>query len=466
MTCEQNKNYLISFLKNVTRLAIPIIIQNCINAAISSTDVIMLGKVNDIALATSSVVGQFQYLIIMIFFGINSGASILISQYWGKKDIDSIRKIINFAWICSILVSSVFFIGGFFLPEIVFRFFSDDSELIATGKVYLQIVSFSFLTMSITSIYQNALRCVGRVKIATLLCGVSFFTNLILNYLLIYGKFGCPELGVKGAAVATLVARILEFILLIFYSLRRTVPIKISMITFKALDRGLIKDFFKYSLPVMCSEFLWSFGGVTSIAVLGHMGVIAISANSVVQTVKQLSTIVAFGVANTAAIILGQQIGAMNYKLAEKNASLFLKLTAIIGVVTGIIINLVSGAIISFVELNPESKVLLSKMLIVISYYIVAQTFTTTIIIGIMRPGGDVMWGIIADLSTIWMVSVVCSWFAANILGFSIIQVYVIIMADEIIKIPIVYWRYKKKKWLNNITRNIADKPQTACVPE
>lgn len=444
-----------NFLKTVFALTIPMALQNLINVGVVSTDVIMLGKLNEISLSAASLASQLQFVLTIIFFGIGSGATVLTAQYWGKKDIKSIEKIMGIAIKISFFISLVFFILTFFFPKYAMSFFSNDLNVINEGVKYLRIVSFSYLLSSISVVYLILLRSVEKVLISTLIYALSLLINFVINYILIFGYFGFPRLGIQGAAIGTLIARIFEFSAVLFYNHKNKNFVSLKSKYILREDLFLKRDFFKYSTPTILNELFWSAGIATSSAILGRLGTSVVAANSIAGVVRQMAMVVVFGLANTTAIMVGKEIGSHNYRAAEKFAKKFLYFAFIFSLIGAAMIYFISPFIIKYYAMSDEIRNYLSFSLNILLYYTLLQGVNTILIVGVFRAGGDTRAALYLDLFSLWAWSIILSSIAAFYLKLHPKIVYFLIMSDEIVKFPAAIWRYKTKKWLKNVTRDI-----------
>ena len=444
-----------SFRKTVFAFLLPMAIQNLINVAISSTDVIMLGRYSEVALSASSLASQIQFILILLFFGIGSGATVLTAQYWGKKDTKTIEKILAIGIKIAFGLSLFFFIFAFFFSRSAMRIFTNDETTILEGIKYLKIVSFSYLTTSISIVYLVTMRSVERVGVSTVAYATSFVTNFIINYLLIFGSFGFAKMGVKGAAIGTLVARLVELGIVFYYNSKNHHFVSIKWKYIKSLDPILKKDFIKYSAPTMMNELLWAGGTAAGIAILGRLGNSIVAANSITSVVRQLAMVFAFGLANTAAIMVGKEIGKKDFYTAEiyaKKLLLYSFLSSLLGVALLLIIK---PFIIKKFALNGEVEDYLNLTLNILFYYIPLQSISAVLIVGVFRAGGDTKFALVADVLPLWFGSVLISAIAAFYLNLPAKLIYLLIMSDEIIKQPLIIWRYRSKKWINNVTREL-----------
>lgn len=445
------------FYRNVIALVVPMALQNLINVGVSAADVIMLGGVGETALSGASLAGQVQYIMTLFLFGLTSGATVLTAQYWGKGDRTSIEKILGMAVKAGVCVTALFTAAALAIPGTLMQIFTSDPAVISEGIKYLRIVAFSYVLMGITQAYLYIMRSVERVIVATVVYLLSLLCNIVLNSIFIFGLLGCPAMGVSGAALGTLCSRILEAILVAGYAHFFNRDVKLRLKYVLHTDSVLFRDFMRYALPVIVNEVMWGLGTAANTAILGHMGSSAVAANSVAQVARQLATVVSFGLSSAAAIYLGKTIGEKKTEHARAYSTRFILLSVIMGVLGGAVILTVSPFAAAALSLSETARGYLRFMFFVMSYFVVGQAYNTTMVVGIFRSGGDTRFGLILDVSTMWCCSILLGFIAAFVLKLSVPVVYVILMSDEIIKIPITTWRYRKYRWLRDVTREKND---------
>lgn len=443
------------FYRNVFALVVPMALQNLINVGVTAADVIMLGRVGEKALSGASLAGQVQYIMVLFLFGLTSGATVLTAQYWGKGDKRTIEKILGIGMKAALLVTVVFMAAALCIPGLLMKIFTNDPEVISEGIKYLRIVAFSYVFMGITQVYLYIMRSVERVVVATVVYLVSLLCNVVLNSIFIFGLLGFPAMGVQGAALGTLISRLVELLLVFGYARMYNKDIKFRFAYFMKSDRMLLMDFLRYALPVVMNEVMWGLGTAANTAILGHMGSAAVAANSVAQVARQLATVVAFGLASATAIYLGKTIGEQKFEQAKAYAHRFLVLSVIMGLAGGALVLGAAPIATSMLALTDTAKEYLKFMFFVMSYFVVAQSFNTTLVVGTFRSGGDTRFGLIMDVATMWGCSILLGWLAAFVLKLSVPVVYVILMCDELIKLPITWIRYRSLKWLKDVTREM-----------
>jgi putative MATE family efflux protein len=414
----------------------------------------MLGKIGETVLSAGSLATQVQFILMLILFGVTSGAAVLTSQYWGKKDLRAIEKVMGITLGIGITIAFIFSLGAIMVPEKLMQIYTAEPEVIKEGVKYLRIIGFSYVLSAITMIYLNIMRSVERVLISTIVYLISLVVNIVLGVILIFGLFGIPSMGIEGAAYATLSARMVEILIVIIYELKVKHEIHPHFCDIIKFDKLLFRDFLVLSMPVVLNELMWGAGASANTAVMGHLGSAAVAANSVAQVTRQIATVVCFGVATAAAIMLGKAIGEEKYEEAKIYSKRFIWLSIGFGLIGGLLILCMRPFIINSLSLSNDAKTYLGIMLIVMSYFALFQAYNTTLIVGIFRSGGDTKFGLVLDILSMWGCSILFGALAAFFFKWSVPVVYVILMSDEIVKFPFSTLRYKSFKWLKNITRD------------
>lgn len=441
------------FYKNVAILVLPIALQNLINVGISSIDVIMLGRVDEKVLSAASLGSQINFIMSLFLFGLMSGASVLIAQYWGKKDMEAIKTVFGIAMKISVAIGLLFMVVTMLAPGLLMQIFTNDVEVIAYGIQYLRIVCLSYLVIPITMTYLNTMRSMESVGVATVAYLTSMITNIVVNAVLIFGMLGFPALGVRGAAVGTVFARLGELLVVIIFDRCRNHTLRFHFSYLFRKNQELWSDFLKYSTPVMANELFWG-AGVSSIsAVLGHMGSAVVAANSVAQVVRQLAMVIGFGVSSAAAIMIGKAIGEGSREMAEDYGKKFVFLSVVTGLFGTVVVLIARPIALAALVLTPQAKTYLNFMMYIMAYFVFVQSINTTIVVGICRSGGDTKFGLVLDLVFLWGVAILGGFLSAFVLRLGVYVTYIILLSDEVIKVPITLWRFRSKKWLKDVTR-------------
>lgn len=441
------------FYKSVFSLVLPMAIQNLINVGVTATDVFMLGRVGEKVLSGSSLAGQIQFIMMLVFFGITAGATVLTAQYWGKRDTKTIEKILGMGLSGGILIAAVFTALALIIPDRLMHIFTSDPIVIQEGAKYLRIVGMSYMFMAVTQVYLNIMRSIERVVVATVIYFISLLVNICINAILIFGLFGAPRLEIVGAAIGTLSARITETALVLLYAHFKNKIVKIRLKNMLHIDRILFQDFVRYSMPVVLNELMWGLGTSCNTAIIGHLGSEAVAANSVAQVARQLAQVVVFGISNATSIWLGKTLGEGKLLHAKAYAKRFAILSLILGMIGGSAILIFGPVAANMLALSETSQKYLRFMFFVMSYFVVGQAFNTTMVCGIFRSGGDTRFGLYMDVITMWGCSILLGALAAFVFHATVPVVYAILLSDEVIKVPICFLRYRKYKWLRDVTR-------------
>ncbi len=441
------------FYRKVFSLVIPMALQNLINVGVSATDVAMLGKVSEQVLSGCSLGGQVFFIFNLFLFGMASGVSVLTAQYWGKRDTDSIEKLLGIVMRLAVIAGLIFMLGSFFFPQQIMHVFTDEPEIIAEGVKYLRIVAFTYPMVALSMTYLNLIRSIEKVLISTVVYGLSMVLNFVVNGILIFGLFGAPRLGIVGAAIGTLLARALELAIMLFYAYFRNDVIRLRLSFFLHTDRGLARDFLRYSSPVVINEFLWGAGYSAIAAIIGHLGSSAVAANSVAQVMRQLATVVVFGIGNATAILIGKVLGENKKEEAQVYAGRLIRLTVCFGVLGGAVVFLIRPLIIRGFGYTGITADYMNSFMMMMSYYVVAHSINGTFVIGIFRGGGDTRFGMVLDSGILWCCSIVFGFLAAFLWKLPVKMVYFLLLSDELVKFPLCCLRYRQKKWLRNVTR-------------
>lgn len=443
-----------TFYKSLINVVGPIAIQNLIAAAVSSADVIMLGFVGQTAIAASSLAGNIQFMLIMVATGTSSGLIMLAAQYWGKKDVESIRTLHGIALRVSAVFGFIFSFAAMFFPHLLMKIFTDEASLISTGSKYLRSVSFSYLLFSVSQVFQAGFKSIERVKIVTIMTTTALSLNIFLNAVFIFGWFGLPKMGIVGVGLATTIARFIEFVFCLIYAkTQKDVKFRLSNV-FRS-KKVLTLDFINFSLPALGNELVWGGAFAMYSVILGHLGEDIVAANSVVSTLRQLCCVLCFGMAYGGAVVLGKTMGSGDLALAERNAKRLIFTTLASGLLGSVLIICLKPVLPLIAELSESAAHYRDLLVYINSFSIFGAAVNTVLICGVFRAGGDSKFGFIIDLISMWFVSVPLGLIAAFVLKLPPIWVYFILYLDEFEKMPIVIIHYLRKKWLRNITREM-----------
>jgi len=442
-----------SFYRKLFTLALPIAGQNLIIFALNMLDTIMLGSMGERELAAAGLANQPFFVFTLFLFGISSGSSILVSQYYGKEDKQSVSKIMSYALLVSFILSAVFMGVILAFPKQTMQIYSNDPAVVKLGAGFLRIIAPSYLLTAISTTYLSILRATEDVRLPLKINTLALVINGVLNYIFIFGKLGFPAMGVNGSALATLIARIIECSIAIYlmYSHREKIAIKVRY--FIKWDKLLAKDFSRYVAPVICNESFWGLGVSVYSIILGRMGTSVVAAYNVAQVFEKFASVAMMGVANAAVIIIGQQLGAGREKKAEEASTTLLAVSVGIGIVCGLILFVINPFIFNMYNISDESVRCARQILFVIMGASIFKAFNCTAIVGVIRAGGDTTCALLLDLSGMWLIGLPLGFLFWK-LGLPAYSVYIGFMVDEVYKCVVGWLRVRSRKWLKNITRD------------
>ncbi|MDU4479711.1 MAG: MATE family efflux transporter [Clostridium sp.] len=442
------------FIKKAIAIAIPITFQLFLNTTLNFIDILMIGSLGETTIAAVGLANKVFFVFSLLLFGICSGSSILTSQYFGKKDIKSIRRVLGISLVIGLIGSIFFVIPGILCPKLVMNIFIPSTNTIAIGASYLAIVAISYPLTAITNVYTAVLRSVNEVRLPVVISLVSIFINIVLNYTLIFGHFGAPALGVQGAALGTLIARIIEClsILTIIYIKNGPAAAKIKeLIDF---NKEFTKKFFITVTPVIINEFMWGLGVTMYSLVYGRMGDGAVAAITITQNVEQIITVMFQGIGSATAVILGNELGANKLEKADIHAKYLIVMQLVLSLVMGVVCFLIKMPLIRLFSVSEFVALDISKCLIVFIIYLPFKMFNLVNIVGVLRSGGDTKAALFLDVTGVWIIGIPLAFLGGIFLGLPIYIVYAMVMFEEVYKFILGIRRYRQKKWLKNIVEN------------
>lgn len=439
------------FWKKLRPLVFPIAIQQLMLSLVSASDAVMLGFVDQSSLSAVSLATQVQFVLGLFMAGFTTGGSILAAQYWGKGSRKEVEQVFGIMMRPSVLIGALFTLAALIVPRLLMRIFTPDDMLITLGAGYLRTVSPSYLLCAISMAYLCIMRNSGRTAVASAISSVGVVMNIALNAILIFGLFGAPEMGIRGAAAATVITRAFELIWAVWDTSK---PDRIHLRKEYLFEKGLplIPDYIKHSTPVTGNYLVWGVGITMGSVILGHLGTDAVAANSIASVVKNLVACFCMGISNGGAILVGNELGAGQLERAKSYGGRVVRLALISGAVSCAILILLTPLILSLAQLSPQAAEYLRGMIVVCGINLIGMSNNTAIISGIFCAGGDTKFGFICDCITLWAVVVPLGLLAAFVLQWPVLVVYSIICMDELIKLPAVWKHYRKYKWVRDLT--------------
>lgn len=445
-----------SLRKEIVRLALPIALQQFMTALVGACDAIMLGKLSQDAMSAVSLATQVTFVFNLFMFAFMAGENMFVAQYYGKGDYTGISQVFSLVTKICGCIAVVFLAGTLFFPEQLMRILTNEETLIVLGSEYLRVIGISYVFSGIAQIFLAIMKNCGAVNMSTLINGVMVILNIALNAVFIFGLSGFPKMGIKGAALATVLATVVQFLWSVGYVLCRIRAVKFSL---RSCEKKLFGRFWQKTVPLLINNLAWGIGFSMYSVIMGHLGTDAVAANGIANISKNLVVCFCLGLGNAGSIIVGNRLGADRLQEAKEVGETLTKTAIIAGIVSGLVLIALSPFITKMVDLTPTARGYLQKMLLISSYYIAGKSVNCMTIGGIFAAGGDSKFGMLCDSVTLWCI-IVPLWciivplgcICAFILKLPVMVVYFVLNLDEIIKLPVVYKHYKKYKWIKNLT--------------
>ena len=444
-----------SFYKSFMILALSLALQNLLTYGVNMMDTVMLGRYSQNAMGGVSLCNQVQYLLQMLVVGAGEGAVVLGSQYWGKGNLKPIPHIIGVALRFGGSLAVVLFGVVFLFPTQLLSLLSNDSAVIAEGQKYFQIICFTYIIFTVTNILVASLRSIGIVKIGYIISGSTLVINVCLNYCLIYGNLGFPELGVRGAAIATLVSRCVELLIVIYYLKYKEHRLNLTLAKLLHIDTSYMRDYSRVSAPVLINQALWGLAQMVQTGILGHLGGDVTAANAIAVQVFQVLSVVAYGAASASGIVVGRTIGAGNEQRLRPLVHTLQVLFIIIGICSGFLIFILRVPILMIFggTFTEQAHELSMQFMLVLSITTVGTAYQMACDNGIIRGGGDTTFSAKMNLISMWLIIVPFSAMAAFWWKCAPVVVFFLLKWDQLYKAIPVVLRLRSWKWVKKVTR-------------
>jgi MATE family, multidrug efflux pump len=440
------------FYKKFIFIAGPIAIQNLLMSSLALVDMVMIGQMGETAIAAVGLGGQVFFLSTLLFYGISSGGAVFFAQFWGKKDIKSIKKTILLVVLLAECGAAVLSILSITIPGYIINIFTTDLAVIESGSVYLTITGISFLFTALSIAYSLALRSIGNAALPLKASFVSVSLNTILNYILIFGKFGFPELGIMGAAIATTISRFIEMSIIIIYVYKSGSVLAANLKDFFNLKIDFLIKYLKTTLPVVLNELAWATGMLVYKIVYARMGTETIATIGITETTDSLVFSFLLGSSNACAIMIGNKIGERDIEGVNVYSHRFIILAFLLGIFGGTILCLIAPYVPFMFNVSDNVRKSATLVLYVLAVFTVIKSITLHFVIGIFRGGGDTKFSFLIDIIGTWFVGVPLAVIFGLILKFPLHLVVLIILTEEVLKASLGLLRYRSKKWIHDIT--------------
>lgn len=440
------------FYGTLTKLALPIMLQSLMLASVAAGDALMLGKIAQNEMTAVSLATQVQFVQNMFLMAVTAAGAILGAQYWGKGDRRTLEDIFNMILRFCGVISVLFFLACEFIPGPLMHIFADDASLIAIGSSYLRIAGWSYLFTGISQCYLTMMKVSDHVRPGAIISSCAVLLNICLNAVFIFGLFGMPAMQAKGAALATTISRIAELILCVAVSSGSSY-IHPAFGRFFKQSRELASDFIRQCLPLLGGSLCWGVGFTSYTAIMGHLGTDAAAANSVAAVVRDLICCMCNGIGSAAGIMVGNELGAGRLDMGKAYGTKLKNISYVIGFFSTALVLAVTPLIVRMVVLTPQARNYLTGMMVIMSFYMIGRCVNTVTINGVLDGGGDTVFDMYSLIVCMWLIAIPLALVGAFVLHWSPLAVYACTCLDEVGKIPWVMIRFRKYKWVQNLTR-------------
>lgn len=443
-----------SFYKSFFSMALTISLGNIIVYAVNLADNIMIGGYSELSLSAVAVVNQIQYMLQMVAIGAANGLVVLTAQYWGTRQTKPIRRVFAVALAVALALTLVIFLAVLFAPSQVLTMLTDQTAVVEEAKPYLAIVCFSYIPFTFTQLLIALMRSVEKTKIGFVVSAVALLTNVVLNYGLIYGKLGMPELGIRGAAIATLVSRLAEFAVTLVYVFAVDKQVKLKFSDLFKIRKTYLKDFFRVGFPLVLSSGSWGIAMTIQGAILGHLGSeTVLSANSIASTVYQVMSVVAYAGGNAASVIIGKTIGENRIDAVKQYSKTLQVLFLIIGTASSALLFVCKDLFISFFNVEDETQALARTFINILCVTLIGTAYEATVLGGIVSAGGETDFVFKNDLIFMWGIVLPVSLLSAFVFKFPAPVTFACLKADQVLKCAVAAVKVNRYKWIKKVTR-------------
>lgn len=443
-----------AFYKAFFTMTLTMAVQNLIVFGVNLADSVMMGAYSETALSGVGICNNIQFFLNMAASGISSGMTVIASQYWGKGEKKPIHRVSAVAMWIGIAFSMLIFAFAAVAPETLIRLFTDKQAVIEQSVLYLDVIKHTYLLFALTTIMLAILRSVETVKIGFYVSLSSFAVNIILNYMLIYGKFGAPEMGIRGAALATLVSRAIEFIVVAVYILFIDKKLTMKLRDLFIADMQMFKDYFKTGLPLMMSSVSWGIAMSIQGAIIGRLIESAIAANSIATTIFQVATVICYASSNVACVLIGKTIGENKSLDVIKRRSKMLQIIFLgIGIVSSAILLLTKNLIIDFYDATPQTVDITNQFIWVLCVTIIGTAYEAPCLCGIVSGGGETSFVLKNDIIFMWLIVLPLSILSAFVFKFPVVVTFACLKADQVLKCAVAVVKVNKFNWIKKVTK-------------
>ncbi len=453
------------FYVQMMAIALPIAFQNLVSSSLNMVDTVMIGALGERSITAVGLANQIYFLLMLCLFGVNSGISIYIAQFWGKQDIKSIHKTLGFSILGGFLLSLPFFVGSVFFPRQLMSIFTADAGVIRDGAIFLKISGWSFLLMAFSFSFAIASRSVGEAKLPMIASAIALAFNTLLNYLLIFGAYGYPAMGIAGSAVATVIARGIELVVIVGTIYTRDHVLRSPIKDLIQLNMDFIRPILRTALPVLLNEGFWAVGMTLYAIAYARSGTDAYAAVQIAGTVERLFFIFSFGLGSACAVMIGNELGADRIADAKIYANRFMRLGVTISIGLGVLMALIAVPSTYLFNVAPAIRWAATCILFVNALTMILKMISTILIIGIFRGGGDTTFSFLLEISCVYLIGVPLAFVGALVLKLPIFIVVLMVSLEELVKSVVGLYRVKTGVWAKNLVAHMGEGEQAIETP-
>ncbi len=439
------------FWSRMIGLVLPIMGQHFIQSSLGAVDVLMVGQLNETAVAGLGLADQLFFLLVLYLFGVSSGSAIFSAQAWGRKDLVRIHRVIGLGLLVALAGALLFAAGALGFPEVIIGLYTADQAVIEVSDGYLRIVGWSYPATAVVVVYAGVLRSTEEVRLPMITGAIALGLNSLFNYFLIFGKLGFPALGVTGAAYATAGARILEMLLLLGLVYSRRLPAAATPRQMIAFEPDFWRRFARMTSPVILTEIGWSLGQTVYNAFYARIGTESLAAINISVSIERLAFVVFIAVGSAASVMIGNRIGSGEIDRAFSYARRFMAIQLGLAVLLGLTLVGLSGWIPGFYQISPAAAGHTRSILLVMGLVMAVKATNLMTFIGILRSGGDTRFAFLIDIAPLWLIGVPLAYLGAFVFDLPVTLVYLLTMGEEGIKLALSLWRVFSRRWIHQV---------------
>ncbi len=448
------------FFRSIVRIGLPIVLQNLIFNGLALVDNVLIGGLGAAPIAALGIANRLGFVFLLLLFGIHSGANMFGAQFWGKRDLAGVRKVLGIALMTGVAASTLFLLAAQLMPMAIMRFFIDDEEVVALGASFLRIVSWSYLFQAVTSAFAIQSRGVGRTKPPLAASAIALGLNTLLGYMLIYGKMGLPALGIRGAAYGLLTARILEMGILIGIIYLKRYELAVRPRDLRGITRDFLVKFIRPVLPVIANEILWAVGVSMYTFFYGKMGRSATATVQIMEVLNGVFFAAFFGFGNACGTLIGNGIGAGREDLARRYAGQSIRYGVVGAFVMAILLYVTAPFFLGFFNVGEDILASAKLATLVYALYMPVKVINMVMIVGVCRSGGDTVFAALIDVLAPWLIGIPMAALGVYVLHWPFHLVLALVFSEEVIKAAFGIWRLRSGKWLHNLVRDLPTEPE------